>query len=142
MIATIGSWVYVLSVALVVVAFIELLMPRSPTSGLARVVIGLCVIALLFDIALDLAAADLSFDLDLGVTDAAGANTGDNYSHAGEALVQGTVAVLQSQFSGLAGENGTALSASTVSAHSGGQQQVGPFAVETIAKVKVGGSRD
>ncbi|NLU42521.1 MAG: hypothetical protein GXX08_09990 [Firmicutes bacterium] len=142
MIATVGSWVYVLSVALVVVAFIELLMPRTATSGLARVVIGLCVIALLFDIVLGLAAEDFSFDLEFGVTDAAGLAAGDDYLLAGEALVHGTLAAVHSQLSGLAGEEGAAPSASTVSASSGGLSRVGAITVETIAQVKVGGSRD
>jgi hypothetical protein len=142
MIATIGSWVYVLSVALVVAAFIELLMPRSPAAGLARAVVGLCVIALLFDIALTLAREDLAFDIELSFFGATGLQSDTHYLHTGEALAQGTLAVVQQGFPGLTGEEGTAPPASTEPAGSSGRRRIGVEEVQAIAQVKVGGSSD
>jgi hypothetical protein len=124
-----------------VVAFIELLLPRSPSSGLARVVIGLCIIAMLFDIALDV-AADPEFDLELDVFGEAALNAGSYYVHAGEALAQGTVSVVQSGLSRLASEEIADPQASTVPSGPGGRQRIDVQSIQAIAQVKVGGSRD
>lgn len=69
MIETIGSYVYVIASALIVIAFIELLVPRSAATGLTRVVTGLCIIALVLDLVLSLFSIGLQFDIGDGIAE-------------------------------------------------------------------------
>lgn len=143
MIATIGSWVYVLSTALVVVAFMELLVPRSAATGLVRVVVGLCVIALLLDIALNLVSDGLEFDLESGLFSTVESPMERRYASAGEALASGTLAVIGlGPDSGEASVQSSGVTLARESRSSNEITRIYEVLVEAIAEVKAGDRRD
>jgi|GEM_PF-906426 len=95
MIEMIGSWVYVIAVATIVVAFVELLTPRSAATGLTQVVVGLCIIALVLDLVFSLFSVELQLDTVGSFRVPLDADYTAQFISAGRALAEGTLSAVE-----------------------------------------------
>lgn len=139
MIETIGSYVYVIASALIVIAFIELLVPRSAATGLTRVVTGLCIIALVLDLVLSLFSIGLQFDIGDGTAELLLATWDEQHLAAGQALAEETLsAIKQADEAGYS--SGPANPKPGVNVSVRVSASVRPVKVPAIQRVKVGES--
>lgn len=139
MVQAIGTWVYVISAALIVVAFVELLLPRSATTGLVRVVAGLCVIALILEAVVGLFSAGFSVDLDFDAKSSSGFAQVRHTRDDGEALAAGTLATIGAAPGTLGTPMPTAATVNRGQAEAGlVSAGVGAITVQAVPLVKVG----
>lgn len=139
MVQAIGTWVYAIAATLIVVAFVELLLPRSATAGLVRVVAGLCIIAIILEAVLSLLSA--GFAVDLGLEASSDSELAQVYRsrNEGESLAAGTLAAIAAASGAIDAPAAAATVASNNQVEAGlVSATVAPISVPTVPLVKVG----
>lgn len=138
MIRAIGSLVCVLATALIVIAFVELLIPSSKTTGLTRAVMGLCIIALVLDLVLSLFSTGPQFEIESSTRAPLGAEWDEQYLSEGKALAEETLSAI-----GQAGDSTSPSPSSDVSDSGDGfvvrvSAPIRQVRVQVIPRVEVG----